>query len=251
MNRIILTFLSLFLTATFAVAQDPSWHRVPQEDLLGNRGEIAKIIHATQDEKVLLEIWQRPETDEGVLYLKMLAAKRLGLYGTKESIPILVARLDDEKDGFYARYALETIPGAEIDNALGEALKTVERPATIAGIITTLGVRGNSASAAVVLPFLTHDNLDIRKAAGYAYALTAGDGGMDRFATGSIDPLLIDSGFLFAEQFMRKGDTGKAMRVYDALVTANAKDFQRMSAIYHGILARSLNGVEQIGRAHV
>ena len=65
------TFL-LAVSAVFvfsAAAQDPSWHTVPKDDLLGNRGEIAKTLQSTTDEKIMLEIWQRPEVEEQVLYL--------------------------------------------------------------------------------------------------------------------------------------------------------------------------------------
>ena|GEM_PF-1546444 len=243
MKQLILSLTFLFLSAALVLAQDPDWHRVPAEDLLGNRGEIARILQSTFDETVPLEIWQRPETDEAVLYLKMLAAKRLGLYGTAAAVPILVPRLDNEQDGFYARYALETIPGGEVDAALCEALSTIERPAALAGVLTTLGVRGNANSAEAVKPFLTHEEMDVRRAAGYAYALTAGNSGIEFFASGTIDPLFIDSGFLFAEQFEQKGDTATAVRIYDALSTANAKEYQRMAAIYRGILARGIAGV--------
>jgi HEAT repeat protein len=234
--------LTFFFSVTLVLAQDPSWHQIPKEDLLGNRGEIAQMIHATQDENVLLEIWQRPETEEGILYLKMLAAKRLGLYGTKAAVPILASRLDNDRDGFYARYALETIPGAEVDAALCEALKTIETPEVLAGILTTLGVRGNPDSAAAVQSFLTHEDTDVRRAAGYAYALTGGEDALGFFADGRIDPLFADSAFLFAEQKEQKGNAPQAIRVYDALTFANLKEYQKMAAIYRGILARGLDG---------
>ena len=249
MKQTILTLVILPLTAVLVFAQDPSWHQVPKDDLLGNRGEIAKTIQSTQDEKVLLEIWQRSETDEGILYLKMLAAKRLGTYGTKAAVPVLVSRLDNDKDGFYARYALETIPGTEVDVALGEALKTVKRPETIAGILTTLGVRGNRVSTEVVKSLLTHANPDVRRAAGYAYALTAGESGVAFFTNANLDPLLIDSGFLFADQFSHKGDNATAVKIYDALAAATrAKEYQKMAAIYQGALARGLEGAAWLYR---
>ena len=248
MKRITLSLTFLIVSAAIAFPQDPAWHRVPAEDLLGNRGEIARILQSTFDETVPLEIWQRPETDEAVLYLKMLAAKRLGLYGTAAAVPVLVPRLGNEQDGFFARYALETIPGDEVDAALCETLETLERPAALAGVLTTLGVRSNANSAAAIQPYLTHADIDVRRAAGYAYALTAGNSGIDFFASGTMDPLFIDSGFLFAEQFEQRGDTETAIKVYDALASANAKEYQRMAAIYRGILARSLNGVEQLFR---
>jgi HEAT repeat protein len=242
--------LFLLFSASFALAQTTtwSWDQAPPEDLLGNRGEIAKTIQTTQDEKILLEIWQRPDTDETVLYLKMLAAKRLALYGTKAAVPVLVPRLDNDKDGFLARYALETIPGAEVDAALCESLKTIKNPKVLAGVLTTLGVRGNSRSAASVKTLFTHENADVRRAAGYAYALTAGDEGIAFFANGQLDPLFADSGFLFAEQYRNKGNIAQAVKVYDALASANIKEYQKMAAIYHSILTLGLNAADQLFR---
>ena len=244
MKQTIFSLTFLFLSATLLPAQDPSWHQVPAEDLLGNRGEIAKTIHSTQDEKILLDIWQRSEVDDDILYLKMLAAKRLGMYGTKAAVPVLVPRLDNERDGFFARYALETIPGAEVDTALGEALKTIRRPAAIAGILTTLGVRGNPDSAMVAKPFLTHEDIDVRRAAAYAYALTAGNSAIAFFMERKLNPLFADSGFLFAEQFEQKENKNQAGLIYNALRLADIKEYQKMAAIYHEILARGLKGVD-------
>ena len=261
MKRTILSLSCLFFLATFTLAQDPDWHQVPKEDLLGNRGEIAKTIQATQDEKILLEIWQRPETDEGVLYLKMLAAKRLGLYGTKAAVPVLVPRLDNDKDGFYARYALETIPGTEVDVALGEALKTIKKPEVLAGILTTLGVRGNPVSAEVAASFLTHENADVRRAAGYAFAMTAmGDTLMTPFKNDKTVPFPVDSAFLLAEQFEQRGNKNQARFLYDAIMGGEAvvetvngqagkfvfsdlKEYQKMSAIYQATLMWGLDNV--------
>ena len=260
MKQITLALLLLPLAAAFVLAQDPSWHQVPKEDLLDNRGEIAKIIQSTQDENILLDIWQRPETDETILYLKMLASKRLGLYGTPAAVPILVARLDNDKDGFYARYALETIPGNEVDIALGEALKTVKRPAAIAGILTTLGVRGNPVSAETVAPFLTHENADVRNAAGYAFAMTArNDTLMTPFKNEKTVSFPVDSAFLLAEQLENRGIR---MPLYDIivngtllasssgtpgnegkLVLSDMKEYQKMAAIYQGTLTGGLDRV--------
>jgi len=246
MKKTTLTLLTLLLTATFTFAQDPDWHQIPKEDLLGNRGEIARTIQSSTDESKLLEVWQRPETDEGVLYLKMLAAKRLGMYGTKAAVPVLVARLGDAPDSFYARYALETIPGTEVDVALGEVLKTLKTPGEIAGVLTTLGVRANPVSAEVVKSFLTHENADVRRAAGYAYALTLGNNRDTFFTDRNLDPIFIDSAFLFAEQLAKQGDSVNAMRVYYAIFANSvyAKEYQKMAALYQGALARGLAGAD-------
>ncbi|MDR0327016.1 MAG: HEAT repeat domain-containing protein [Planctomycetaceae bacterium] len=246
MKRTIFSLLFLLFSATFVFAQIPSWNwdeSAPED--FGIRGEIPKILLETKDESKLLNIWHPDmEKDENILYFKMLAAKRLGLYGTKAAVPVLVPRLDNDQDGFYVRYALETIPGAEVDAALCEALKTNKKPGVLSGILTTLGVRGNSNSAAAVKPFLTHENAEVKKAAGYAYALTAGKDGDAFFINGQLDPLLADSGFLFAEQYRHQGNTAQAVKIYEALASTNIKEYQKMSAIYQSSLTLGLKSAD-------
>ncbi len=241
-------YLFLFAVALAAplLAQDPDWHSVPKDDLLGNRGEIAKTLLTTTDEAKMLSIVQRPENDEAILYLKMLACKRLGTHGTKLAIPALVAQLDKEKEGFYARYALETIPGPEVDAALCDAAKKLTRAEAIAGVLTTLGVRKNSASAATAKEFLKHENFDIAQAAGYAYAATGGEEAIDFFTQKNLDPKFADSGFLLADGFLKAGKKDQALKLFDALAVADIKPYQKESALYWGIKARGLDGVEKL-----
>lgn len=241
-------FSFLFITAlAFAVqAQDPDWHQIPKDDLLGNRGPLAKTLQTTTDEKVMLQIWQRPETEEGVLYLKMLAAKRLGTHGTKAAVPVLVLKLGSITERFYARYALETIPGDEVDAALCEATADLKNPAALAGVLTTLGVRANPKSAATAKSFLKHEDGDVRKAAGYAYAKTAADAeeALAFFSQKDIDPLLADSAFLLAEQYAAKGNKETAVKIYDALAVADIENYKKEAAVYWGILTRGNAGID-------
>ncbi|MDR0336794.1 MAG: HEAT repeat domain-containing protein, partial [Planctomycetaceae bacterium] len=220
------------------------WHRVPKDALLEKGADIIKMLLSTTDETEMLNIVRQPETEDDILRLKMFAYKRLGMYGTKAAVPILVEKLDIPKEGFYARYALETIPGNEIDVALCEAMKTVKRPEVLAGILTTLGVRGNPQSAATAKEFLKHEELDVRKAAGYAYASTAGDEAIEFFTQKSLDPALADSGFLLAEIFAKNGQKDKSIKIYDALAVADIKAYQKEAALYWGILTRGLDGID-------
>jgi HEAT repeat protein len=235
--------VSVFLTGS-VFGQDPGWHQVPKEALLEKGADVIKMLLSTTDETAMLNIVKQPGTEDDILRLKMFAYKRLGMYGAKAAVPVLVEKLDIEKEGFYARYALETIPGDEIDVALCEAAKNVKRPETLAGILTTLGVRGHSKSAATAKEFLKHENLDVRKAAGYAYANTAGDEAVEFFTQQSLDPALADSGFLLAEIFAKNGQKEKAIKIYDALAVADIKAYQQEAALYWGILARGLDGIE-------
>jgi len=236
---------SLLLTVPL-FAQDPDWHQVPKDDLLGNRGEIAKTLLTTTDENVMLGIVQRPETDEPVLYLKMLACKRLATHGTKAAIPALVAQLDKEKEGFFARYALETMPGPEVDAALCAALKDLKRPEAIAGVLTTLGVRKNPAAAATVKEFLNHENFDVAQSAGFAYAATGGEGAVEFFTQKNLDPKFADSGFLLAKELAGAGKNDLAIKVYDALAQADIQAYQKESAVYRGILAHGSDSIPML-----
>ena len=245
MKNTLFFFLSVALTVPL-FAQDPSWHQVPKDDLLGNRGEIAKTLLTTTNEDTLLSIVQRPETDEPVLYLKMLACKRLATHGTKAAIPALVAQLDKEKEGFFVRYALETIPGPEVDAALCAAVKELKRPEAIAGVFATLGVRKNPASAATAKEFLKHANADVAQAAGFAYAATGGEGAIEFFTQKSLDSQFADSGFLLAKELAEAGKKDLAIKVYDALAAADIKPYQKESAVYRGILVRGLDGIPML-----
>jgi HEAT repeat protein len=243
-----LFFVSCFLfgsALTCSVqAQDPSWHHVPKDALLEKGSDVVKMLLSTTDETAMLNIVKQPGTEDDILRLKMFAFKRLGMYGSKAAVPVLIEKLDIEKEGFYARYALETIPGAEVDAAICEAVKTVKRPAALAGALTTLGVRGNPASAATAKDFLKHEDLDVRKAAAYAYANTAGDEAVEFFTQKSIDPTLADSGFLLAEIFANNGEKDKAVKIYDALSVADIKAYQKEAALYWGILTRGQDGID-------
>ena len=254
MKKITLRILSvMIITAICATvfAQDPDWHVVPKDDLSGNRGEIAKTLQTSATEDVCLEVMQRPENDENTLYLKMLAGKRLATHGTVKSVPVLIAMLEKDKEGFSARYALETIPGAEVDAALCEALPNLKDPAVIAGVLTTLGVRANSASTDTALQFMKNDNADVRKAAAYAFACCVGDKVVDYDA--SLPPInaeLADAAFLLAECCTAKnvkfGNQVIATQIYISIAKADIKAYQKESAIYQHILALGNEGITEL-----
>ena len=234
------------VVGTMAFAQDPDWHVVPKDDLSGNRGEIAKVLQTTADEATCLQVLQREGTDDDTLYLKQLACKRLGTHGTAASVPQLISMLDLENQGFFARYALETIPGDEVDAALCKALPNLKRPDAIAGVLTSLGVRANPNSTETAKAFLVFDNAEVRKAAAYAFACCGGDATVEYFSNRELDVDQADSGFLLAEIFAHKGETDKAIALYEALAKADIKAYQKESAVYWKILNLGNDGIDEL-----
>ena len=69
---------------------------------------------------------------------KDFVCRELSIAGTEASVPALASMLTDEKVSDIARYALERIPGAAVDDALRQALSKSEGKAKV-GIINTLG----------------------------------------------------------------------------------------------------------------
>ena len=71
---------------------------------------------------------------------KVDACRQLAVIGNKDAVRPLVELLADEKLSHSARYALETIPGPEVDQALHNEMYRLKGKALI-GLIGTLGVR--------------------------------------------------------------------------------------------------------------
>ncbi len=71
---------------------------------------------------------------------KQFVCEQLWLVGTRNELPYLAPMLTDAETSDMARYALERMPGREVDSALLDALAATQRTVRI-GIINTLGNR--------------------------------------------------------------------------------------------------------------
>ncbi|MDR1485388.1 MAG: HEAT repeat domain-containing protein [Planctomycetaceae bacterium] len=244
MKQIFSLLLVLAFPLCAAFAQDPGWHQVPNDALNKTGAEIIRKLLNTTDESEMLSI-VKPSTDDDLrLRIKIFAYKRLAIYGSKTSVPVLVSKIDIPKEGFYARYALETISGKDVDVSLCAAARDADEPKTLAGILTTLGVRANPVSAATAKTFLTHSNAEVKRAAAYAYASAGGTDAIDFFTRKPFESLFADSAFLLAEQLTHKGDTSNAIKIYDALSVADIKPYQKEAALAQSILARGEQGID-------
>ncbi len=214
----------LMLSAVFSavcVAQDPDWHK-PVADV----NPVAVV-----DEATLLEIVMKSGEDNAALMEKMYAYKKLGTHGTAKAAAVLVTRFEIDKEGFYARYAAETIPGDEVDVVLCNAIKNFKKPEVIAGTLTTLGVRAGyfgvgSTSTATAKEYLNHENADVRKAAAYAFACCAGEKAIELFAD--------------------NGETDKSLKIYDALAAANFPNYQKQAALFWATVLRGGNAIPML-----
>jgi HEAT repeat protein len=96
----------------------------------GNQDELAEI------EQALLDILQ----SDAKLPAKEYICRQLALIGTPRCVPALAGMLCDAELSDRARFALEAIPDASVDDALRAALDKAEGNVRV-GIVNTLGER--------------------------------------------------------------------------------------------------------------
>lgn len=117
-------------------------------------------------EAKLLAALAKPEcTPAGARF----ACQMLALIGGEKSVPVLAARLADPQTADDARYALEPMPGAAVDDALRAALGKLTG-APKAGLISTLALRGDRQAVAALgaIQNNTTESADVRAAAARA-----------------------------------------------------------------------------------
>ncbi len=101
--------------------------------------------------------------------------RMLRLIGTPACVPALAKLLENEKSADVARYALQTIPGFEVDAALRAAL-TILKGKTKAGLIGTISARGDRDAQAAIKAIAADSSepADVRDAAALAVATAGG-----------------------------------------------------------------------------
>ncbi|MGA2679194.1 MAG: HEAT repeat domain-containing protein [Sedimentisphaerales bacterium] len=166
---------------------------------------------------------------------KDFVCRELSVAGTEASVPALASMLTDEKVSDIARYALERIPGAAVDDALRKSLSKAEGNAKV-GIINTLGVRGDK-KAIDALAKLTNDaNETVAVAAVAALSRIDDNGATDAIAktkdkaAGVVKAAAIDAYLRCADRLAAKGQKEAAGAIYKQLYAASEPMIIRVAA---------------------
>ncbi len=104
---------------------------------------------------------------------KMDACRELSRVGTEASVPALAGLLGDDQLSHSARYALETIPGKAVDQALRQALKTTQGR-NLVGVIGSVGVRRDEGAVPTLKALLKSPDPDAAQAAARALGRIGG-----------------------------------------------------------------------------
>ena len=225
----------------------------PPPGLEGTRDQIAQKLLESKDEDLLVKVIQLTEDTEDIRYLKMIAAKRLSVYGTEKSIPDLISMLSHPEMGYYSRYALEPMPMKAVDEALRDATKT-QKGINLVGVLTTIGVRRDAGAIPCIQPLLENENPEVVRAAyaalGYIGKQECAD--VLKKAVGNFKPeyekAVCDAALFCAKLLIDDGKIDSALTLYDGIINSKARPFLKEGAIFNRILTRKTDGVNDLIR---
>lgn len=177
---------------------------------------------------------------------KWAACQRLRSVGTAACVPAVAGLLTDARLSQAARHVLEALPYPQAGTALQEAL-----PGTSgllkAGIITSLGWRGDASAIPPLVPLLSDRDTAIAAAAAdalgrigtqpAAIALAAAREG----APAEVQPALLEGLLRCAERFLSQGQSAAASSIYRDL-TASQLPAPARAAAWRGLVLSSREG---------
>lgn len=187
-------------------------------------------------------------------YEKARACQQLAILGSPEAVPALAPWLADPQLAGFARAALEQIPGARANDALRAAVPSLQG-ALLAGVVNSLGVRGDPASV-TELKALSRDPA---RGAAVPALIALGrianaeavevlrqhlSGGVVELRSAAAEACLIA-----AEIENARGRKEASAGLYDAVRSAEVPSPLRLAALRGAILARGEAGVPQLTEA--
>lgn len=177
------------------------------------------------------------------------ACRELAVVGDRKAVPVLVSLLANEELSHMARYALETIPGAGVDEALRDELAKLQgRP--LIGVIGSLGVREDPDAVKPLALLLQDPDPQVAQAAARALGSIGTSGAVRAIETAFAKTApanrlaFCDGLFRCAEAFAAKGKTREAIALFDRLQgLTGVPDQVRAGALRGSIVVRGNKGL--------
>lgn len=166
---------------------------------------------------------------------KQFVCRQLSLIGSEASAETLAGMLGDPQTADMARFALERIPGAAVDEALRKGLDKTTGAAKV-GIISTLGLRGDKASVPVLQKLIYDANIEIASAAVTALgqiadpAATAALSEAKTKTTGDLQIQALDAYLSCGDRLEQAGKPEEAAKIYREIYEARVPGVIRVAA---------------------
>lgn len=175
-------------------------------------------------------------------------------HGTARSVPELAALLNDDQLSQSARYALETMPGPEAEDALIAALAQTSGPLK-AGVVNSLGVRRDARAVPALAKLLTDPDEQVAHATAASLgdiatpaALKALEKQLDA-PTGPAQGEVVDGCLRCAQRLLAEGNRKRAFAAYEEIYQRPTKEFYHVAAYRGMVLADGAYGVDLIAKA--
>lgn len=181
-------------------------------------GQAAAVQTRPSPEAALISTLQSEATQKE----KADACRELARLGGKEAVAPLAALLGDERLGHMARYALERIPHAAVDQAFRSALEQLTGKPLV-GVIGSVGVRRDTKAVKPLARLLSSPDPEVAQAAARALgSIGSPDASRALLAVWPSVPAVNRAAFsegLFrcAETLLANGRRKEALRLYDLL----------------------------------
>jgi len=162
--------------------------------------------------------------------------RQLSLIGAEQAVDVLIPMLTNPRVADMARYALERIPGAQVDQKLRSSLSQVP-DATRVGIVATLGVRRDNEAVSVLAAHLSQDDVQLATAAAAALGrIGTPEAGAalleqkDKVSAG-VQQRLLDALLSCAEHLLDQDKPAEAAKLYERLSQAENSRVIRIGAL--------------------
>ena len=167
---------------------------------------------------------------------KQFVCEQLSIIGTEKSVPVLTELLSEDQTSDIALFAMQRIPGPEVDTALRESLPNVSRDAAI-GIINSLGERKTVKAVGALDKLISDTDPQIARSAVVALGKIADKNAekvLKRARSETKDDLralVLDAYLRCADNLFANGKSAQAASIYEELYADEDISRIRMAAL--------------------
>jgi len=187
-----------------------------------------------------------PEAD------KAITCKFLAVNGSPAAVADLAALLSNPRLASWARIPLEAIPGSEASAALRDAAGKLDGRLLV-GVLTSLGVRGDTAAVPLLAGKLAAADGEVATAAAWSLGQIATPeaavllaGAIEKASSPERLDALARAAVLCATNLQAVGQTDEAVALYGVVRAAEVSEQRRAEAIRGTIIAKGPGGIPQL-----
>ena len=179
---------------------------------------------------------------------KAITCKKLAVFGSKDAVPALAPLLNDAELISWARIALESIPGPEADEALRNAMGTLQARSLI-GVINSIAVRRDANAIPGLTERLKDNDAEVASSAAVALGKIGGESATKTLrqslagAPEAVRSAVAEGCILAAEGLLADGKASEAAAIYDEVRQADVPKQRIVEATRGAILARGAEGI--------